>query len=47
VELIRNHAPTITSNAIHLRKVWSAEAADEVIKWVKQKLGLLTDGDVS
>ena len=47
VELIRNHAPTITSNAIHLRKVWSAEAADEVIKWVKQKLGLPTDGDGS
>jgi hypothetical protein len=33
-------APTITSDVIGLRKVWSAGRADEILAWVKQKLGL-------
>ena len=44
VDLLKNHAPTITSNAIGLRKAWTPEAAGEIITWVKRKLGLPTDG---
>lgn len=44
VDLLRNHAPTITSNAVGLRKAWTAEAAEEIITLVKRKLGLPTDG---
>ena len=40
VTAIDEHAPTITSNAPGLRKQWHPDKAEEIVGWVKEKLGL-------
>lgn len=45
VNLLRNHAPTITSDAIGLQKQWSDKTSAEIIDWVKRKLNLPTSDE--
>jgi hypothetical protein len=46
ISVITDTSVPLTSNSVSLRKVWSPEKAQEIIAWVKQKLGLPTDGGV-
>jgi hypothetical protein len=42
VDLIVRHAPTVSSNAVDLRREWKPEKAKEIIDWIKTKLELPT-----
>ena len=46
-QIVTDSSRQLSSDVPGLRREWKPENADEIIAWVKQKLGLPTDGDKS